>query len=207
MNKITGIYKIQSIIKPERIYIGSATDTKNRWIVHKMHLRKGDHHSPKLQRHYDKYGENDLVFSLIIGCDKEDLIKIEQFYLDTYKPIFNNCSIAGNTLGFKMSDETKLKMSKMRMGHPGWNKGKKWSEESRAKMSIARRNRPSGMLGHKHSEESRFKMSIKSIARKHRPEVGVKIGNALRGKKKSAQHCLNLKIAQIKRFNQLKNVI
>jgi group I intron endonuclease len=63
--KIVGVYKIQSIIKPERIYIGSTVDMVNRWWTHLYYLRNGDHHSPKLQRHYNKYGEDDLVFEII----------------------------------------------------------------------------------------------------------------------------------------------
>ena len=34
MERITGIYKIQSIIKPERIYIGSAVYVDKRWKEH-----------------------------------------------------------------------------------------------------------------------------------------------------------------------------
>ena len=75
--KISGIYKIESKIKPERIYIGSAVNISRRWNWHYGALRNGRHHSLKLQRHYDKYGESDLQFIILLGCEKEDLIKIE----------------------------------------------------------------------------------------------------------------------------------
>jgi hypothetical protein len=39
MERITGIYKIQSIIKPERIYIGSAVYVDKRWKEHLNDLR------------------------------------------------------------------------------------------------------------------------------------------------------------------------
>jgi hypothetical protein len=52
---ISGIYKIQSIINPERVYIGSAISIRNRWCTHKSELKGNKHHSPKLQNHYNKY--------------------------------------------------------------------------------------------------------------------------------------------------------
>ena len=66
--KISGIYQIQSIIKPERIYVGSGINIYQRWTQHKRELRQNKHHSIKLQRHYDKYGESDLVFIIIEPC-------------------------------------------------------------------------------------------------------------------------------------------
>ena len=75
--KLPGIYQIQSKIKPQRIYIGSAINIQKRWWMHLFDLRKNKHSSSKLQRHYDKYGESDLQFSILLGCEKENLIKVE----------------------------------------------------------------------------------------------------------------------------------
>ncbi len=36
INNISGVYKIQSKIKPERIYIGSSVNINSRWIVRKQ---------------------------------------------------------------------------------------------------------------------------------------------------------------------------
>jgi group I intron endonuclease len=109
--KISGIYKIQSKIKPKRIYIGSAKNILIRWKLHLRSLRLNKHHSALLQRHYNKYSESDLLFSVLLGCDKEDLIKTEQYFLDSYQPYFNICKIAGSSLGRKHSEESKKKMS------------------------------------------------------------------------------------------------
>ena len=108
---MVGIYKIQSFIKPNRIYIGSAVNITERWRHHLNDLKLSKHHSLKLQRHYNKYGQSDLYFSILIECEKEELINIEQSFLDSYKPYFNICKIAGNTLGFRHSKESKFKMS------------------------------------------------------------------------------------------------
>jgi len=112
--KISGIYKIQSVIKPERIYIGSFINIDQRWGLHLKDLRKNKHHSPKLQNHYNKYGESDFNFSILLGCDISDLIKTEQYFLDSYNPYFNISKNAGSPLGthHKLSEETRAKMRK-----------------------------------------------------------------------------------------------
>lgn len=128
----SGIYKIQSKVKPERIYIGSAINVKHRWENHLYYLRRNKHNSTKLQRHYNKYGESDLQFSVLIGCEKEDLIKTEQFFIDTYKPFFNTRPIAESNLGVKFTEEHKRKMSES-------SKGEKLSNEAKVKISRALR--------------------------------------------------------------------
>ena len=72
MKCISGIYKIQSKIKPERIYIGSAVNMSNRIIKHKQDLKKNIHCNNKLQNHYNKYGLADLIFSILMSCSKEE---------------------------------------------------------------------------------------------------------------------------------------
>lgn len=154
MTKI-GIYKIQSKIKPDRIYIGSATKIKDRWRGHRFDLKNNKHHSLKLQRHYNKYGIDDLEFSIISSCDKDQLLSMEQFFIDSMDPYFNCCPVAGNCLGRKVSEETKKKMSKIftgKKGHVSWNKGKHLNEETKKKISLK-------MKGRKLSEETKLKIS------------------------------------------------
>ena len=115
--KTTGIYKIQSIIKLERCYIGSSIDISKRWNVHIKSLQNNRHHSNKLQRHYNKYGESDLQFSILLECDKDELIKKEQYFIDNLNSYFNEAPIAGSSLGRKHSNNTKAKMSTAAMGH------------------------------------------------------------------------------------------
>lgn len=166
--KITGIYQIQSKCKPERIYIGSSVNIHKRWIDHLSNLRLNKHSSRKLQNHYNKYGKNDLIFSVLIGCDKEDLLQTEQFFIDINKPFFNVCMTAGSFLGNKHSEKTKHKLrlawakrgyalpeeTKKKMlgrvpwnkGLSSWNKGKKMSQETRDKMSASRKGKPTGRI-------------------------------------------------------------
>lgn len=173
--KISGIYKIQSIIKPERVYIGSAINIHDRWIFHKWNLRKNIHHSKKLQNHYNKYGESDLQFSVLSGCEKEKLIEQEQFYIDAYKPYFNIRTKAENNLGMKWSLES---IEKSRLGRTGQKRSdeqRKTMSENHADMSGV--NNPMygvSLSGEKHwnygnhsSKESRKKMSDSHKAEKN----------------------------------------
>lgn len=136
---MTGIYQIQSIIKPERIYIGSAINIIQRWRVHLSNLKKNKHSSKKLQNHYNKYGQRDLQFSVLYQCKKENLINIEQCFINAHNPYFNICKIAGNTLGLKYSKKINKKK-----GHKGnqHNLGKHWiiSEKSRQNMRKPKSN-------------------------------------------------------------------
>ena len=140
---MVGIYKIQSVTKPNKIYIGSAINIENRWYRHLYFLNKRTHENSKLQRHYDKYGIVDLQFSiLLIGCDVKDLIYIEQLFLDSYKPWFNICKIANSRLGVKVSEEVKEKMRSVK-------KGKKFTEQHKKNMSISKIGKPSLRKGRK----------------------------------------------------------
>lgn len=137
--KISGIYKIQSKVKPERIYIGSAVNFKQRRYNHLNLLRNNLHANKKLQKHFNKYGEADLQFMLLLACDKKDLISHEQFFIDSFTPSFNICKTAGNTLGRIVTEETRKKMSMKLMGNTR-TLGKKFgplSEQIRKKLSEA----------------------------------------------------------------------
>lgn len=121
-----GIYIIKSILKPDRFYIGSSVQVTKRWKQHIRDLRGNRHHSKKMQRHFNKYGEGDLVFSMLLECDINSIIKNEQIFLDSLSPFFNGSKIANPSL------------SPNRKGHIPWNKGKRniYSPETIKKMSI-----------------------------------------------------------------------
>lgn len=168
--KISGVYQIQSKIKLERIYIGSTVNINTRWKDHLKTLRRNQHHSLKLQRHYNKYGESDLQFSILLGCEREDLIKTEQYFIDSYKPYFNNSPTAGSCLGNKWSDQQKKRRSELYSGktHPMF--GKHHAEEAKRKNSEWHKEFQSGenhpFFGRQHTDETKKKMSD---AKKNKP--------------------------------------
>lgn len=106
----SGIYKIINIVNNKK-YIGSAVDPKARFYTHKSSLRKKRHHSIILQRAWDKYGEHCFSFEIIEECEKENLIKREQYYLDMMLPEYNVSKKANSCLGIKCSEESSRKKS------------------------------------------------------------------------------------------------
>lgn len=170
VEKICGIYKIQSEIKPERIYIGSSVDVVNRWRCHLSTLKNNKHGNSKLQRHFNKYGQDDLVFSIITICNKTELkpiggiIRPEQFFIWAYNAWFNICPLAFSVAGRKMSVEAKKKLSD------------------------SRRGKISTFKGRKHSDESKIKQSNIKKGKKQSPETIEKRAEQLRGRKQSAEH-------------------
>lgn len=164
---LLGIYKIQSQIKSERIYIGSAVSFTKRWNLHLHKLRTNKHENSKLQNHYNKYGESDLQFSILVGCDKEDLIKQEQFFIDFYNPYFNICKKAGSSLGVIRSEETNKKNREKHLGSKNVRFGKKLTPQHIKILSIANKGKTVSLemknylreinLGKKYSEETNKK--------------------------------------------------
>jgi len=83
------IYQIRSIAYPDRIYVGGTTDFHTRMRQHQDTLKHFNHGSLLLQEHYNEYGKNDLVFSIIEKCDASQLHQREQYWLFELAPYFN----------------------------------------------------------------------------------------------------------------------
>lgn len=56
-----------------------------------------------------KHGYSDFSLVILEYCNVDVLIKREQYFIDKLKPEYNICKTAGSMLGFKHSEETKLK--------------------------------------------------------------------------------------------------
>lgn len=107
----SGVYAIICMITL-KVYIGSAMNFRKRWKTHQWQLKKGKHHSPKLQRAWDKYGTENFQFEIIEECSIENLLTKEQIWIDFYDAFKNgyNCRPkAENNLGLKMIRRTKRK--------------------------------------------------------------------------------------------------
>lgn len=193
MLKTSGVYQISSTIKPERVYIGSSKDITNRWSGHMSEMRKDKHHSIKLQRHVNKYGLEDLSFSILESCPPELLIQREQHYIDTLNPYFNEIKVAYSRLGYKatpearknmseagkrrapMSEESKKKNSEAHLGQIAWNKGKPMLEQTRVALLKV-------ITGRVKSEEERKKLHDANIGKVMSAESRKKMSIAKKGK-------------------------
>jgi len=147
-----GIYKILNRTTG-KFYIGSSSRSiEGRWIEHLSGLRRNSHYNPRLQRAWNKYGEEDFDFIVLEEVkDKKQVVVREQYYLDYYtcynkKIGYNICPTANSRLGYIHTEETKQKISKA-------HKGREFSEETRNKMSKSAKKKPPV------SEETRRKMS------------------------------------------------
>lgn len=101
----SGIYRIEHTLSG-RSYIGSAVNLSRRAARHIADLTSGKHHNPKLQRAWYKYGPDAFSLAILELCEPEVLILREQHWIDSEKPAFNICKIAGSVLGIKRSPET-----------------------------------------------------------------------------------------------------
>jgi group I intron endonuclease len=196
---ISGIYIIRSIIKPERIYIGSAVNFKKRKILHLHLLRKNRHANKKLQNHYNKYGEEDIIFSILAGYDRDQLINAEQYFIDLYKPYFNLCQKAGSTIGRKMSEESKQKLSERKKGI----KRPPFSNEWKRNLSKAAKTRPPV------TKETRIKLKIKNTGINN-PQFGKKISEEHKQiiresnvRNKTGKHYQKIKLEKYNQYDTL----
>jgi group I intron endonuclease len=135
---VSGIYAIKNT-KTGDIYIGSSVTVHQRWYSHRSHLRRGIHHSPKLQRAWKKYGEDAFSFDILeVVPDASELFAREQRWLDELKPFadqrgYNNHPSAGGARGHKLSQAVRDAMSASRTGR----KMPAMSPEQKAKLSAA----------------------------------------------------------------------
>ena len=159
----SGIYTITS--PSGNVYIGSTANFTRRWNEHRSELRRGVHHSFKLQRAWDKYGEVSMIFAVLRECAVGDLLAEENAALVAIKPLYNCAYIAGRPI---INDEIRIKMSLAGRG--------------KAKSESHRKNISAGLKGKKKAPEH-----VANIlqARASNPEWGnicAKIGDALRGR-------------------------
>lgn len=168
----SGVYQIRNTVNG-KLYVGSAAKGFTpRWTKHRSDLRNGSHHSPKLQRAWNKYGEESFVFEVIVRCAPEECIREEQRVLDETRSYdkhrgYNICRVAGSFLGMKLPEEAKAKISKALTG-------RKVSEETRRRQSEVKKNcspetrrkLSEAAKGHTWSEETRAKV----VAQRNTPE-------------------------------------
>jgi group I intron endonuclease len=193
---IGGIYKIQNVVNG-KCYIGSAKSFKTRFRKHKNVLVKNAHHSIKLQRSWNKHGEDAFVFQPIIICKPKDLLFYEQQAIDAYNSYYKgyNATIrASSAIGVKRSDETKNKISVAKKGiklsdqHKqsisDGNKGRIHSDETKEKLRLAH-------TGIKKTQPHVEKMRQANLGKKYSNETKAKVSASLIGNKRALGNVLS----------------
>jgi group I intron endonuclease len=72
----SGIYSIR-FKNSNCVYVGRSVNPAKRLNEHLSKLRRNKHHNPGLQNHFNKYGEEDLIFNVEIECSREELSNLE----------------------------------------------------------------------------------------------------------------------------------
>ncbi len=201
IEKASGIYQITCGATGAR-YIGSALKLSRRWQQHQAMANRGAHDNIHLQRAWDKYGATNFVFSVVelVPEDMEALIAAEQRWIDTAKPEFNICRVAGRVLGTKRSAESRARISAA-------SKGRVTSQETKKKLSDALKGRTTsaetraklsaGNKGKKRTAEQNVRNSEVRKGRPITPECAAKISAANKGRAKSDETKEKLRAAHL----------
>jgi group I intron endonuclease len=89
-NKLNcGIYKIENITNNE-CYIGQSKNLCQRKSTHFSSLRMNKSRHKLLQKAWNKYGENNFVFKVLLYCEKKDLKYYEDSLIEKINPIYNS---------------------------------------------------------------------------------------------------------------------
>jgi GIY-YIG catalytic domain/NUMOD3 motif len=116
-----------------KYYVGSSVDLRYRFYDYfsKSYFDKSG--NTIIANAISKYGLKAFEFVILEFTEKEEVLSREQFFIDTLKPEYNILKIAGCTLGFKPTVETRAKLSKAALGRIH-------SLETRAKISESQKN-------------------------------------------------------------------
>lgn len=126
-----GVYGILNTIT-NKWYIGSSIELSKRFGRHLWELRKGIHHSQKLQRSFDRHGEGVFQFKILLVCEAKDVEMFESRTIKAYDSYKNGYNVAAEAKG-------------------GFMRGRKWPEATKA-ARIEGLHRP-------HTDEAKVKIS------------------------------------------------
>jgi len=202
--KISGVYQIKNNINGNR-YIGSSIDIHRRFYSHRYKLRIQKHVNNYLQNAWNKYGEENFTFDVLLLCPHDQVLLYEQAYLDKTKHQYNIANVAEAPMlglhhseetkkiisekskkysGHKLTDETKQKIRMSRLGthltdehkaNIGKSIKERMNDEWKKKISIAQK-------GHTVSEETRNKISIANTGKKRSKELRKRISESSKGR-------------------------
>jgi group I intron endonuclease len=85
--KSIGVYKIKI---NDKKYIGSSCNIGQRLKHHLWSLENLKHHNRTMQNLYNKYGKDEIYFTVIEECSEDILIEREAYYISTFNPYINH---------------------------------------------------------------------------------------------------------------------
>lgn len=164
---VSGIYAVVNSVNGKRYY-GSSANVWSRKRQHFHKLRSGCHHNAHLQSAWDLYGEASFEFLLIEIVAVEDLLQVEQSYLDRNSDGYNVSQCAESAArGVRWSQEARVRVSASR-------RGRRLSDSHKKALSAANK----GIA--KSAAEVRL-MSERQMGRRLDDSVKLKISSSVRG--------------------------
>lgn len=180
-----GIYRISCLLT-NKCYIGSSVWVEKRFWIHRDELKKSLHHSAKLQNAWNKYGEANFRFDLLVECEKDQLLFQEAFYQASFDSVDTGYNIVRLYLDDSghirrlnptpISEATRLKLSLAGR--------RKHSEETKLKLSSYQSNRPL-----EHRENLRQALVIRNLPL----DFGKRVSRSLTGRRLSSEHISHIK--------------
>lgn len=169
----SGIYKIINTVDG-KYYVGSSKNIQKRWDEHRRELRLNKHPNDFLQNAWNKHGESNFDFKIIELVKNEELLLVEQKYLDIVKVESEmSYNLNYDARGGELSEYSKQKISKANMG-------RKITEEIRLKLSESHK-------GIKLTDDAKLKLRVFNKGKKLSDDHKQKIGLANKGKKYSSE--------------------
>jgi group I intron endonuclease len=155
----SGIYYIENIQNKNKYY-GKSVNLEKRKGEHFRTLRNNTHRNYHLQKSFNKYGESNFVFKILLYCESFELLRYEQFFVDIDNTAYNICKeCSSSTVGITYTKEQKEKFSKINSGENNPMYGKKHSTETKRKMSEKARGEKNHNFGKPISEEHKRALS------------------------------------------------
>lgn len=191
-----------------KCYIGQTSKSLDeRW---KKHLKEAKRNSNcAFHCAIRKYGAEAFEHKILCEIYRETTEQLKEVldyyecyyikYYDSYNHGYNMTTGGDGAMGFKASEETRQKQSKLRQGDLNPFYGKHHSDETKKIISEATKLRYQGknnpFYGKRHSEQTKQKMSNIKRGKTLTDETRVKISEALKSRPFSESHRNNLSIA------------
>jgi len=166
-NGKVGVYMWQNKIN-NKLYVGSGDP---------LYLRLSDYYQPwylkskknlYIIRSLNKYTMNNFILHIMEYSDSDNVIKCEQKWIDLLNPEYNINPTAGNSTGFKHSDESKNKIRVLATG-------RKHTEEVRNLMSKNRQGINNNFFNKTHTPETIEKLKNLAQNRTYVPVKGLDV--------------------------------
>lgn len=179
----SGIYKWTNKLTND-VYIGQSKNLAQRFMKYFNLNYLKDRNTLVIHRALLKYGYSNFTLEILEYCDIINLTEREQYYLDILNPKYNTLKIAGSSLGHKLTEETKIKISKSLKENYNNKRsalfGRTHTEETKILMALKKSKENNPMFGKTHDTKTKDLMKQKALGRKHSSETLLKM-SAVKG--------------------------